>query len=180
MRLTKLKLKILISVCIACIFAVASTVGVRVLFPRKYHKEIASVCEQTNIPTDLVLAIVKAESSFDKYKVSPKGAIGLMQIMPETAEYVSELFFAGEDFDLYDEKQNILIGVTYLVYLFKKFEDKKTALAAYNAGEGRVYEWLKNQNYSSDGKALNTIPFKETDNYVKRVLSYQRFYNFIY
>ena len=103
-----------------------------------------------------------------------------MQIMPDTASYVSELYFAGENVDLTNEKQNILIGVTYLIYLNNKFEDKKTALAAYNAGEGRVYEWLENKDYSLDGKTLYSIPFKETENYVKKVIQREKFYNLFY
>ena len=152
----------------------------RVVFPKKYINEIKSVCEDTKVPHSLVLAIIKAESSFDNDKVSNKGAVGLMQIMPETANYVANLFFAGEEVNLFDTKQNILTGVTYLVYLFKKFGNEKTVLAAYNAGEGRVYDWLKNTKYSIDGKTLLSIPFEETATYVKRVLSYQKFYQVLY
>ena len=152
----------------------------RVVFPKKHIAEIKSVCEDTKIPHSLVLAIIKTESSFESSKISSKGAIGLMQIMPETANYVADLFFAGEEINLFDVKQNILIGVTYLVYLYKKFDNIKTVLAAYNAGEGRVNDWLKNTQYSLDGKTLIAIPFEETATYVKRVLLYQKFYKFLY
>ena len=150
------------------------------IFPKKYLNEVNSACEDTKISNSLILAIIKTESSFAKDKVSSKGAIGLMQIMPDTAKYVSDLFFAGETFDLKNERENILIGVTYLLYLFKKFEDKKTALCAYNAGEGRVFDWLQNINYSSDGKSIDKIPYKETSSYVKKVIFYEKVYNLLY
>ena len=103
-----------------------------------------------------------------------------MQLMPETATFVSKIVFLGEDFDLKNPKDNILLGVTYLLYLIEKFEDIKTALAAYNAGEGRVSNWLNNPKYSADGKTLYNIPFKETEVYLKRVMRYAKIYSFIY
>ena len=112
--------------------------------------------------------------------MSKKGAVGLMQIMPTTKDYISTLYFAGRDFDLYAPSDNLLLGVTYLIYLGEKFKNEKTALAAYNAGEGRVYEWLKNINYSLDGQSLQVIPFKETAEYVEKVFLYRKFYKFLY
>ena len=150
------------------------------IFPKKYFTEVSSVCESTKISKNLVLAIIKTESSFDKDKVSSKGAIGLMQIMPSTATYVCDMYFAGESFDLKNQRENILIGVTYLNYLLEKFADKKTALCAYNAGEGRVLDWLKNINYSLDGKRIDKIPYKETSSYVKKVILYEKVYNLLY
>ena len=67
-----------------------------------------------------------------------------------------------------------------LNYLFDKFENKKTALSAYNAGEGRVFTWLLNADYSTDGKGLNDIPFKETKLYVNKVLSRLEMYKLLY
>ena len=180
MRLKIFKNKIFIFSLIACIFASASLAGVRAFFPRKYYSYITSVCDDTAIEPNLVLAIIKTESSFNNEKASPKGAIGLMQIMPETAQYVSNLYFAGEKIDIKNEEQNILIGVTYLIYLYNKFKDKKTALAAYNAGEGRVYEWLENKEYSLNGKTLDVIPFKETSVYVKKVMKREKIYKLLY
>ena len=180
MRLRKLKNKILIFVSLTCALAILCFALARVIFTNKHYSNIKSICNGTQISPSLVLAIIKTESSFDKDKISHKGAIGLMQIMPETANYVSQLYFSGEKFDLTNEKQNVLIGVTYLIYLNNKFEDKKTALAAYNAGEGRVYEWLENLDYSANGKTIDSIPFEETSLYVKKVLKRERIYNLLY
>ena len=179
MHLKTFKNKFIIAFILTCIFTIVSTVGMHVAFPIKYLDVIVSVCDSTSISPNLVLAIIKTESSFDKNKISPKGAIGLMQIMPDTANYVSDLYFASEEFDLYDEKDNILIGVTYLIYLYKKFEDKKTVLTAFNAGEGRVQKWLDDDFYSKDGKTLYYIPYEETSNYVKKVLTNEKFYNLL-
>ncbi len=103
-----------------------------------------------------------------------------MQIMPETANYVSKLYFGGENYDLYCPKDNILYGVTYLLYLFEKFPDQKTVLCAYNAGEGNVKTWLNEKAFSTDGKSLDKIPFEETRIYVKRVTLYAKFYKVLY
>lgn len=180
MLLKLLKAKILITFLSACISLILAIIGMRALFPQKYQADIESACSKTELSPTLISAIIKTESSFKKDKISSKGAIGLMQIMPDTASYVSQLYFGGVEFDLFNEKDNVLLGVSYLAYLFDKFEDKKTALSAYNAGEGRVYEWLLDKNYSSNGKTLDKIPFKETDDYVKKVIFYEKVYNLLY
>lgn len=180
MRLKKLKNKIFILVFLACTLAIFSITLVHALFPIKLYNDVKFVCDKTQVPPYLVLAIIKTESSFSSEKVSTKGAKGLMQIMPETADYVSELYFSGRDIDLANDKDNILIGVTYLIYLFDKFEDKKTVLAAYNAGEGRVLEWLDNKDFSLDGKTLCNIPYKETHEYVEKVIHREKIYNLLY
>ena len=115
-----------------------------------------------------VAAIIKTESNFNNKAVSPAGAIGLMQIIPETAQYISE-FLSMDEYDLFDSETNIKFGCFYLSYLKKKFPYDETAYAAYNAGEGRVTEWLSDEKYSSDGVTLYNIPFKETSDYVKKI-----------
>ena len=180
MRLKVLYKNLILFVFTACIILVCFALVIHAIFPRKYNKEVTAICDNVSISPNLVFALIKAESSFKKDATSQKGAIGLMQIMPDTASYVSDLFFAGERFDLYDEKDNIIIGVTYLLYLFNKFEDKKTVLCAYNAGEGRVYEWLQNHEYSYDGKTINYIPFEETKSYVEKIIRYEKFYDKLY
>lgn len=173
-------LKIFIAFVSACVFIIFSVIGTYAFLPRKYKKEVFSACTKTEIDQNLVFAIIKAESSFNPNKISHKGAIGLMQIMPDTAKYISEVFFSNMEYDLYSPKDNILFGVTYLLYLTEKFKDEKTALAAYNAGEGRTKSWLLDKNYSLNGKTIDIIPYKETENYVKKVLFYKKIYSIIY
>jgi soluble lytic murein transglycosylase len=139
---------------------------------KQYDEEIADAVSDVGIDFSLVKAVVCVESSFDEDAISFKGAIGLMQVLPSTANFISDGVV-----DLFDPQVNLAVGVKYLSYLLNKFNDEKTALAAYNAGEGRVLSWLNDKRYSSDAVSLRYIPFKETRNYVKRVLALKSFYN---
>ena len=150
------------------------------VFPVKYEKEVKAFSEINALEPSLVFAVIRAESDFDKVAVSDKGAVGLMQLMPSTAKYVAEELFKEDCKDIYDATVNIRYGTKYLSYLREKFGDLNVALASYNAGEGNVSAWLKDERYSFDGKTLNRIPFKETENYVKKVLTFQKFYKFLY
>jgi hypothetical protein len=133
----------------------------RVLFtvpPRditKYDYLIQKASEKYNIDSALIKAIIKAESNFNHRAVSPVGAKGLMQLMPATAADLQVQ-------DAFHPENNIDGGVRYLRYLLRLFKDNLSlALAAYNAGEGAVARYN------------NTIPpYRETQNYVQRVLYY--------
>lgn len=118
----------------------------------------------------LVLAMIKAESNFDASAKSKKGAIGLMQLMPDTANYVWLTMLGGRSIltetELYDEKLNVKIGVRYVEYLLSKF-DEKWAICAYNAGEGVVKNWI-----SGSGR----VEYAETENYLKKVNFYKTVY----
>ena len=87
---------------------------------------------------------------------------------------------ASNDFNLKNPKENILLGVTYIIYLSNKFDCQSTLIAAYNAGEGNVSNWLKNKAFSNDGKSLDVIPFNETKIYLNRVLTYKKTYEILY
>ena len=150
------------------------------LYPEKYGKEVKIYAEQCNLDYYLVFAVIKTESGFKEDRVSKKGAIGLMQLMPDTAEYVAERFFKEDCADVFNPDDNIRYGTKYLEYLRDKFADKTVFLAAYNAGEGNVFAWLKDERYSSDGKTLNFIPFPETSDYVGKVLKAEKIYKFLY
>lgn len=148
-------------------------------FPLKYREDIKENCDKFRVDFYLVIAVVKTESNFVPDANSNKGAIGLMQIMPPTAEYIAESILNEELGDVYQPKINIRYGVAYLKYLQDKFSDDYTSLAAYNAGEGNVVRWLKDERYSKDGKLVE-IPFKETKKYVESILFYKKIYKIIY
>ncbi len=124
-----------------------------------FDRFITLAAKQHGISEPLLKAIIKAESNFDPRAVSKKGAMGLMQIMPDTLKDLNIN-------DPFDPKQNIMGGAQYLKFLMKRFEGNlPLAIAAYNAGPENV-------------KKYNNIPpFKETENYVKRVLAYYEGYN---
>ena len=89
-----------------------------VCYPLRYRSEIADAAQTYNIDPALIASIINAESSFDKDKVSPKQAIGLMQLLPSTAAALTN----QEEIDLFDPGTNIILGVKYLSYLIKKFK----------------------------------------------------------
>ncbi len=139
-------------------------------YPMKYNEEIKIYAEKYQVEASLVASVACAESGFNENAISSKGAVGIMQLMPETAEWLCSKI--GIDYDkekLIDVNYNIEIGTYYLSYLINLFDNQKVALCAYNAGIGNVRNWLKNREYSKDGKTLNKIPFDETNNYVKKV-----------
>ncbi len=155
--------------------------------PEEYVPFVEQYAEEFGVPVDLVYAVIKTESGFDSSAVSGKGAIGLMQMMPATFEWLTDDIlreYLGIGM-LYDPETNIKYGTYYLSRLYNRFGDWDTALAAYNGGEGNVSEWLKDKKYSDDGIKLKTdkIPdeFSETKNYVKKVnkalKKYKELYN---
>ncbi|HJW94732.1 MAG TPA: lytic transglycosylase domain-containing protein [Thermoanaerobaculia bacterium] len=117
-----------------------------------YGSIIYREARRNNLAPELVAAVVEAESDFRPRLISDKNAQGLMQIVPETGR----LMGAG---NLFDPEENIAAGTKYLRYLFDRFGDQRTALAAYNAGEGNI------ERYGG------MPPFGETQNYVQRVIS---------
>ncbi len=136
-------------------------------FPLQYREEIQAAAKTYQVDPVLVAAVINAESSFDHTKVSQKQAVGLMQLLPSTAAALT-----SNEVDLFDPKTNIDLGVKYLAYLINRFNDTDTALFAYNAGEGNVARWLKEQNQSK----LTTCPFKETNAYVAKIKKTMKYY----
>ena len=123
-----------------------------------------------DVPTPLILAVIQTESHFQKNAVSSAGAEGLMQLLPETFSFLAneKLKEMHDESDLRDPIVNIRYGTYYLAYLRERFGNWRTALAAYNAGEGRIAEWLSDPALSANGELL-TIPFAETRDYVQKV-----------
>ena len=151
-------------------------------FPYKHKEVIDKYSKEYNLDPLFVLSIIKAESKFDKSARSHKDAIGLMQITESTGKWIAGQM-GIEDFSsdmLYDENMNIKMGCWYLNNLHKEFGDWDLVIAAYNAGRGRVQEWLNSAEHSDDGKNLTYIPFKETDKYVKKVNVYYNIYRSLY
>ena len=176
MKLSK-TVRIIDIICVALVVFTAGALFLYSFIPR--DGEVASIVEENagrfSLNENLVFAVIKCESDFNSDAVSRAGAAGLMQIMPETADFIAKKI-GMENYDLFLARDNICVGCAYLRYLSDKFRDEKTVLAAYNAGEGRVKEWLDSGRFSSDGQTLADIPIRETDAYVKRVLRFKRYY----
>lgn len=142
----------------------------------KYDDEIESASEQFGIDRAIIYSVINVESGFSKNAKSSRGAIGLMQVMPSTADEVAKKCNLGE-YDLFDESDNITIGTCYLATLLSRFEDLKVALCAYNAGPTKVEKWLHSADFSDDGKILKKIPFPETNNYIKKINKNLKYYS---
>ena len=140
--------------------------------PVPFNNEIEVYSEMYGLDPYLVAAIIKTESGFDKDIVSSMGAVGLMQIMPSTGEWIArQLNIEGFSAEmLKNEDVNIEMGCWYLNYLKSQLKHTNEVLAAYNGGIGNVFKWLQDPRYSKDGEVINTIPFKETVSYIEKVV----------
>ena len=124
------------------------------------------------VPVAMILAVIRTESDFRADALSRAGAMGLMQLMPDTFSWLCELLEEAHSAkEIVDPETNIRFGTYYLSYLYEKFGGWRVALAAYNAGEGRVCEWLNDPSLALSG-TLRRIPYPETAAYVKRTLNY--------
>lgn len=161
--------------------------GVRYLwehtYPRAYAPHVTKYAKRFEIPQELIWGIMRAESQYKKDVVSPVGALGLMQVMPNTGQKIS-LMIGEKDFkaeDLLQPEPAIKIGARYLARLMKKFEGSVPLVAAgYNAGPHRVKNWLASFGELDVDEFIEHIPFLETRNYVKRVVSNFYVYNQLY
>lgn len=146
------------------------------LFPKLYLEEIAST--KTPINPYIFLSLIRQESAFNKRAVSSAGARGLMQLMPATARMMQRPLRASQ---LENPSLNIRLGVRYFTKRLKQFDgDLILTLASYNAGAHRVNRWKKEVFQTDDPlKLIETIPFRETQNYVKLIYRNMFFYDII-
>lgn len=154
------------------------------IYPLAYWDTIEKLSEKYNIDPLLILAIVREESRFNSDARSPAGALGLMQLMPKTALRFDKKLRLGirNSYDILNVQNNLNIGTHYLSNLIKEFDSFAPAIASYNAGEDIVRKWLKEGKYKSADEFIEDIPYQETRNYVKKVLSsyfeYKRIFSY--
>ncbi len=177
--------RILIGIIALIIFAVAAIMIIpyikKNLYPREYSEYVTLYSKEYNVPEPLIYAVIHTESNFNKDAVSSAGAMGLMQLMPDTFEWIVKRIDADfENLDITDPETNIKCGTYYLNYLYQRFENWETSIAAYNAGPNKVANWLSDSRYSDDEKSLKNIPITETYNYVNRVSSAEKEYIKLY
>lgn len=150
-------------------------------YPLEYKEEILYTASKYDFSPEFICAVIHTESKFQSTAESHVGAKGLMQLMPETYQWLCTL--RGEEYNAENitiPKVNIDYGVYYLRFLTDRYSDPYTACAAYNAGLSNVNAWLENADYSSDGKTLSTIPYKETSDYVQRIKEAENTYARLY
>lgn len=150
------------------------------LYPVKYSAEVERYSDEFGLPSGLVYAVIRTESSFRPDAVSGAGAKGLMQLTDDTNVWVAALLGEPVGDSIFEPEQNIRRGCCLLAYLYRTFGGWNETLAAYNAGIGRVRGWLESPEYSSDGATLDSIPIKETREYIVRVLGSEKKYREIY
>lgn len=167
------RIRLLIGVCLMAAAVAVSIVSGFFLSPEipvEYEQAALGYAEQYRVPPALVLAVMQTESGFDKDAVSSADARGLMQITPETFEWLQSK--TGETLGtdaLFDPDTSIRYGTLFLSILCERFADTDTVAAAYNAGMNAVTRWLADPTYSDDGRTLKKIPYEETSYYVVKI-----------
>lgn len=150
------------------------------IYPKKYEQYVDKYSQECDVDNLLVYSIIKVESNFNEKANSHAEAIGLMQLMENTAVetygHIEAQTVNVEE--LYQPEINIKIGTYYFSTLLTQYNNVGLALAAYNAGMGRVDKWIKEGTIKQDGSDLENIPFKETNLYVRKVLNiYEKYKN---
>lgn len=153
------------------------------VFPIRYGTLITSFAHQYQLDPYLVAAVIQVESHYDPQARSGQGALGLMQLMPETAEWITGER-GGDRSDLqrlFEPTVNINLGCWYLRSLLDEFRnDVVVSLAAYNGGRGKVREWLLSERWTGERETVDQIPYYETRFYVRRVLATRQWYKQLY
>lgn len=159
----------------------------RSLYPIKYEYYVETYAKEFDVDVCLVYGVIRTESGFDPDAVSQAGAIGLMQIMPDTftwlqnyrTEFMPEKLLDSSE--LYKPQVNIEYGTYLLRYLLDRYDgDVSLAIIAYNAGYGNVDNWLADGTIPKSGVTSENVPFTETSNYLDRVTEAMEMYRTLY
>jgi soluble lytic murein transglycosylase len=149
-----------------------------ILYPAAFWREVEGASAKNDIDPYLVLSVMREESKFQPDVSSPAGALGLMQLMPDTAQVLAralKITLEGTE-SIYRVENNIELGTFYLKKLLSEFGSVPLALAAYNAGESTVKGWAEAGKYEAPDEFIEDIPYVETKNYVKRIIG--TYYNY--
>lgn len=153
------------------------------IYPFPYRDTVEKHSAQYRVDKYLAVSVMKVESNFTEGAISRSGAVGLMQIMPETANWIAECLEEEKPSinELHDTDKNIRYGIWYLSDLEGEFYDNDIlALAAYNAGRGNVRHWMEQGEWGKNFSDVDAIPYLETRQYVKKVLRCREKYNELY
>lgn len=174
-------LLILILVILFSIFKIPNII-LKQVYPQKYNEYVTKYADQYNVDSMLIYAIIKAESNFKPNIKSSSNAMGLMQLMEETAiETASKVGIEYTEGCLYDAEININLGIKYYSELLKEYDNNYLlALIAYNAGTGNLKKWIEQGIIKPDGSNIENIPYKETNNYVRKIVRDYNIYKDLY
>ena len=163
---------LIILVILLCVnFGKIKKFTLKKIYKIDYSEYVEKYSKEYNVDKYLVYATIKAESNFNHYAKSSQGALGLMQLMESTAlEIAPKVGVKVSKDSIFEPEININLGTKLLSTLLQTYEKKGLALAAYNAGSGNVDSWISKGIIKEDGSDLENIPFKETNNYVRKIL----------
>lgn len=150
------------------------------MYPKKYSEYVEVYANEYEVDTLLIYSIIKAESNFNENAESKSGAKGLMQLMENTATELLEKELMISQEEIFEPKNNIMLGTKYYAYLYETYNNTELALAAYNAGLGNVNKWIEENIIESDGSNIENIPFKETNMYVRKIINNYKVYKKLY
>ena len=152
------------------------------LYPIKYEELVYQYSQELNIDPMLTFAIIKTESNFNGKAESRSGAVGLMQLMDNTAkEQALKLNMEYSKEMLYNPEKNLKLGLNYFNTLLDYYNQNYIlAFASYNAGLGNVQKWIQEGTIKEDGSDIENIPFKETNLYVRKIIKTYEIYKNLY
>lgn len=156
----------------------------RMMYPIQFEEDISASASNYGVDPHLIAAIIRTETNYSTGQVSKKGALGLMQIMPDTADWIiKQADFSNVTRDMLQNRPDVSIevGAWYLQSLHKQFNQNSIAvIAAYNAGPGNVRKWLDSGRWDGRLDTADQIPYGETRHYVQRVIYYYNKYKDLY
>ena len=183
-NITKKQIIITAIVLILCTIIAFLNIPLRIqkiIYKKDYEEYVQKYAQEYNVDENLIYALIKAESNFNSKAKSSKDAIGLMQLMESTAQDVckkTDLQISSDELSekLLEPDININIGTKYLSILIQKYGNIEIAITAYNAGIGTVDTWIEKGIINADGSNVENIPYKETNNYVRKILRDYKIY----
>ena len=183
-NITKKQITITAIVLILCMIIAFLNIPLRIqkiIYKKDYKEYVQKYAQEYNVDENLIYALIKAESNFNSKAKSSKDAIGLMQLMESTAQDVckkTDLQISSDELSekLLEPDININIGTKYLSILIQKYGNIEIAITAYNAGIGTVDNWIEKGIINSDGSNVENIPYKETNNYARKILRDYKIY----
>ena len=186
--MNKIIKKVLINILIILILIITykllniETRILKIIYPIIYEEYVYKYSQELNIDPMLTFTIIKTESNFEEQAESKSGAIGLMQLMNDTAEeQAKKMNIEYSEEMLYEPETNLKLGLNYFNTLLDYYnQNYALAFAAYNAGIGNVQKWIDAGTIQVDGSNIENIPFKETNMYVRKVIKNYEIYQSLY